>query len=83
VNENAAEGLVTLILATQDDPDFRRRLEALLRLPKVHREPLLRTAVDEMTLRGEPLESREAFLLLVDDELARRALAALEPAYPE
>lgn len=78
MSRDSSEELATLILAAQDDPDFRRRLLALLRLPKIHREPLLRTAVDEMTIRGESVESRAAFLQLADDEVAGRALALLE-----
>ncbi|HVU35926.1 MAG TPA: hypothetical protein VHE61_20970 [Opitutaceae bacterium] len=73
-----ADALAALILAARDDREFRARLLVLLRLPGAQREPLIRTAVDEMRLRGEPADAQCAFRRLSTDEGARIARELLE-----
>lgn len=73
-----ADALATLILAAAEDAAFRKRLVAVLRLPLSQREPMIRTAVDAMRLKGEPADIRSAFMTLSSDEGARVALKLLE-----
>ena len=72
-----ADTLATLIVAATEDPAFKKRLIFVLQLPQSHRGPLIKTAVDEMRLRGEPADIRAAFLMLADEESARTALRLL------
>jgi hypothetical protein len=71
------EALARLILAAAEDAAFRQRLVAVLRLPLSQREPMIRTAVDAMRLKGEPADVRAAFMTLSSDEGARVALELL------
>jgi hypothetical protein len=75
--DTGADALATLIIAATEDPAFRKRLLFILRLPQSQRAPLIKTAVDEMRLRGEPADIRAAFLMLADEESARTALRLL------
>lgn len=75
---DASAAIADLLLVAREDPEIRRRLRAILSLPRLHREPLLNTALEEMALRGEPGSLRAAFAVLIDDEGARRALQALD-----
>lgn len=75
-----ADALATLIIAAKEDAGFRKRLVAVLRLPQGQREPLVRTAVDEMRLRGEPADVRAAFMILSTEEGSRTALQLLGPS---
>jgi hypothetical protein len=72
-----SEALARLILAAAEDAAFRKRLVAVLRLPLSQREPMIRTAVDAMRLKGEPADVRAAFMTLSSDEGARVALELL------
>ena len=74
-----ADVLATMVMAAREDPAFRKRLVLVLRLPRLQRESLVRTAVDEMRLRGESADVRAAFAALSTDEGARTALQLLEP----
>ncbi len=76
--EDAQEALAALILAARADEAFRRRVLAVVNLPARDREPLVRTAVEEMQRRGEPAAIRAAFLVLASPQgaaIAARALA--------
>ncbi len=75
--DDAVEALAVLLTAAHDDDALRARLLAVVRLPRVHREPLIRTALDEMVLRGEPEPLRRAFAVLIDDDGAQRVRLAL------
>jgi len=75
--DTGADALATLIMAATEDAAFRKRLLFILRLPQSQRAPLIKTAVDEMRLRGEPADIRAAFLMLADEESARTALRLL------
>ncbi len=70
--------LASLILAAREDIAFRDSLLAILHLPPAQREPLVKTAVEQMALRGEPLSARAAFLMLASDHGARTALELLD-----
>ena len=79
VEENPVEEvLATLVLAARDDEAFRKRVLLVLALPDRDRESMVRTAVEEMALRGEPLALRTAFLTLASPEGAAAAAKALE-----
>lgn len=67
--------LATIVLAARDDEDFRKRLLLLLRLPDAQRAPLVRTAVEEMSIRGEAPALCQAFLRLADADVARKVLS--------
>jgi hypothetical protein len=73
-----ADVLATLVMAAREDAAFRKRLIFVLRLPRLQREPLVKTAVDEMRLRGEPADVQAAFVTLSTDDGARTALQLLE-----
>jgi hypothetical protein len=75
--DTGADTLATLIMAASEDAAFRKRLVTVLRLPTAQREPLIRTAVDEMRLRGEPAGVQEAFLTLTTAHGAKVALHLL------
>jgi hypothetical protein len=77
-DDAGGEALARLILAAAEDAEFRKRLLFVLRLPLAQRQPMIRTAVDEMRLRGEPAEIRAAFMALSSDEGAHTALKLLE-----
>ena len=72
------DGLASLIISAREDAVFRQRLLCVLRLPTSQREPLIRTAVDEMRLRGEPTSAQAAFAILSTDKGALTALHILE-----
>jgi len=69
--------LASLVLAAKEDSLFRKRVLAVLRLPQVHREPLIRTAIEQMRLHGEPIAAQQAFALLATEDGAAAALRAL------
>lgn len=69
--------LASLLMAARDDAAFREQLVFVLRLPQAQREPLIATALEQMTLRGESALARDAFRILSTDEGARQALQAL------
>ena len=60
----AKDTLASLVLAAREDPAFKQRVMLVLNLPAKDREPLVRTAVEEMERRGEPVDARAAFLAL-------------------
>ena len=70
--------LAGLLRAAEEDPEFRRRVEFVLRLPALPRESLIATAVREMELRGEFAAIRKGFALLATDRGASTALRYLE-----
>jgi len=70
--------LATLIVAATEDAAFRKRLVFILRLPQSQREPLIKTAVDEMRLRAEPADVQAAFLALSTEGGAQTALRLLK-----
>ncbi len=69
----AQDALADLVLAAREDEAFRQRVMFVLKLPTEQRESLVRSAVEEMTMRGEPAAMRAAFLVLSTSEGADAA----------
>jgi hypothetical protein len=61
------EALTHLVLAAEEDIAFRRQILLLLDLPRPQREAMVRSAVEAMRIRGEPLPLRTAFLSLATE----------------
>ena len=78
--DSEVDALASLILAAREDSAFRKRLIFVLRLPITQREPLVKTAVDEMRLRGESTAAQAAFATLATEDGARTALQLLDVA---
>jgi hypothetical protein len=72
------DALASLVLAAREDAEFREQLLFVLRLPPTQRGPLIATALEQMTLRGEPAVARAAFRVLSTEEGARQAIQAIE-----
>lgn len=60
------------------DRRSRKQLRMILRQPAFHRRSLLNTAIQQMQLRGEAIESIRALAYLKEEQIAERALAVLE-----
>jgi hypothetical protein len=75
----AFEGVSALLRSALSDPGLKTQIINLARLPSLHRAAILKTAIHEMTLRGEPEDIRSAFGLLATDEGAAVALQFLSP----
>ena len=71
------DALATLVVAAREDEAFRQRVLWVLSLPADQREPLVRSAVAEMALRGEPGPIRAAFLSLATEAGAQQAARAI------
>ncbi len=71
--EAVQDALANLVLAAREDEAFRQRLMLVLELPAEQRESLVRSAVEDMKLRGEPAAIRAAFLALATAEAADAA----------
>jgi hypothetical protein len=67
------ETFVALIRLGQEDPDVRKTLGAILGQPPFHRKCLLNTLVEEMKLKGAPMDFISAVAALLDDEVAQKA----------
>ncbi len=76
--EAARATLADLVLAARDDAAFRKRVMFVLKLPALQRESLVRSAVHEMELRGEPAALRAAFLVLATAEGAAAAARLID-----
>jgi hypothetical protein len=76
--KDAQDALASLVLAAREDSVFRERVMAVLELPTDRRESLVRSAVEEMKLRGEPAAVRAAFLVLATPEGAAAAAQQIE-----
>lgn len=73
LESDAAEAFSRLVQAARDDDVFRRRVMFVLQLPPPQRESMVRSAVAEMRLRGEPVEIQAAFLALASEAGAQAA----------
>ena len=76
--EAAADAIARLVTAAAEDPDFRRRLLFVVRLPAFHRASVIATAVQEMRLKGETAADTLAFAVLADDAAAAQLQSELE-----
>ena len=77
-NANTKDALAELVLAARDDSEFKKRVLFVLHLPKAQRESLVNSAVEEMSLRGESVAVRAAFLSLATEEGAEVAARLIE-----
>lgn len=76
--DDLLEGIATLLRAAEEDPELRKSILFLVRLPSFQRASLVNTSMQEMQLRGAPADIRLAFGLLATDggaAAARRLLA--------
>ena len=76
-NNDSLAAIAVLLRAADTDANLRRRLRDLLQLPSFQRASIVNTAVEEMTLRGEPEDVCSAFSLLATDTAAEIALRYL------
>jgi len=74
----AADAIARLVTAAAEDPDFRKRLLFVIRLPPFHRASVIATAVQEMRLKGENAADILAFAALADDAAASKLESELE-----
>ena len=65
--------LVSLIRAAQGDPDFKKRISALLSLDPAQRQPLVHTLLTEMQLQQRPPEFMAAIAYLLNPETSTQA----------
>jgi hypothetical protein len=73
------DALASLVLAAREDEAFRQRVMSVLKLPPGQRASLVKSAVAEMKLRGEPAAIRAAFLALANPEGADVAARLIKP----
>ena len=67
------EIFVTLIRVAQEDPDVKKTLSGILGQPPFHRKSLLNTLIEEMKLKGAPVDFVSAIRALLDDDVAQKA----------
>ena len=72
------DALAELVLAAREDMEFKKRVLFVLHLPKAQRESLVNSAVEEMSLRGESVAVRAAFLSLATEKGAEVAARLIE-----
>ena len=64
------EAFVTLVSAVREDPELRRTLSTVLRLPAFHRQSLLNSMIQDMVLGSEDADLIAAVSALLDDGVA-------------
>ena len=72
--DNRDDRLSYLILAAKEDAGLRHQLTQTLRMPTAQRAEAINSAVQRMEIDRRPAPIREAFLLLINDEVAARVL---------
>ena len=75
---SAADALACLVLAAREDEAFRKRVILVLELPARQRESMVRSAVAEMSLRGESRAIQAAFAALSTTEGAEVAARLIQ-----
>ncbi len=73
MNSEDNEAFVTLMRVAQEDADVRRILAGILGQSPFHRKSLLHTWVEEMKLKGAPVDFVSAIGALLDDDVAEKA----------
>ena len=71
------EGLVTMLLAACEDPGMNDTLEKILSQPDHRRKAMVRQILESFRRRKAPRELHEAFVCLLDDDVAEKAYAAI------
>lgn len=74
------DAFARLIIAAQDDREFRDQLTAILSLAGFHRRSLLNTLLHELGMKQAPEELVRSVGYLLDEAVADRALATLKKA---
>ena len=69
---------VTLIQVAQEDLEVKKQLLAILALDSFNRKSSLNSLIDEMRLKDAPAPFVSAIANLLDDEIAKKALAVIQ-----
>ncbi len=69
---------IRLIQVTRDDPELRQRLMKILVLDSFNRQQSIQSMLDLMMTTGAPEELISALALLLDDEVAEKALVLID-----
>jgi hypothetical protein len=67
------EGLVTMLMAACEDAKMNDTLEMLLSAPNDRRKAVVRELLERFRVAGVPKSLHDAFVCLLDDEVAERA----------
>ena len=67
------EGLVTMLMAACDDMGMNESLEMLLSVPDDRRKAAIYQFLEKFRLGGAPKSLHDAFVCLLDDEVAEKA----------
>ena len=72
------EPFITLIQVAKETPDIRNTLLSILEKDAFHRSSMINTLMEEMHYKGAPDALITAMASLLDDRVARKALALLK-----
>lgn len=67
------EGLVTMVMVACEDARMNETLEMLLSQPNDRRKAVVRELLDRFRVAEAPKSLHDAFVCLLDDEVAERA----------
>lgn len=67
------EGLVTMLIAACDDMEMNETLQLLLSAPNERRNAVVHELLHRFRMSGAPTSLHEAFVCLLDDEVAAKA----------
>ena len=71
------EGLVTMLIAACEDAKMNETLELLLSQPDDRRKAMVQELLERFRTAGVPKSLYEAFVCLLDDEVAEKAYQAI------
>jgi hypothetical protein len=71
------ESFVALIQAAKEDVGIRKQLQAILAQPSFHRKSMLNMLLSDMKLKSAPAELISALAVLLDDEVAAKAMEVI------
>jgi len=71
------EGLVTMLMAACEDEQMNETLEMLLSQPDDRRKAVVHELLERFRLAGAPKPLHDAFVCLLDDQVAERAYQAI------
>ena len=67
------EGFVTMLMVACEDANMNDTLEMLLSQPNDRRKAVVRELLQRFSVAGAPKSLHDAFVCLLDDEVAERA----------
>ena len=67
------DGFITMLLVACEDASINDSLAQLLSLPDARRQFAIRTMVARLRLEGAPAPLQQAFVCLLDDQVAEKA----------